>query len=81
MFKIPKQEFTAEFKELAVKRVKAGHSFGPNLQQESVDFVTENCRKKCPSQEASWQSMEFVGNAYTKGNSTDISVELIFEFL
>jgi transposase len=24
MFKIPKQEYTAEFKELAVKRVKAG---------------------------------------------------------
>lgn len=28
MFKIPKQEFTAEFKELAVKRVKAGQSVG-----------------------------------------------------
>jgi transposase len=28
MFKIPKQEFTAEFKELAVKRVQAGESVG-----------------------------------------------------
>jgi transposase len=28
MFKIPKQEFTAEFKELAVKRVKSGQSVG-----------------------------------------------------
>jgi transposase len=26
MFKIPKQEYTTEFKELAVKRVKAGES-------------------------------------------------------
>ena len=29
MFKIPKQEYTAEFKELAVKRVKAGQGIGP----------------------------------------------------
>jgi len=29
MFKIPKQEYTAEFKELAVKRVKAGQGVGP----------------------------------------------------
>lgn len=29
MFKIPKQEYTAEFKELAVKRVKAGQGTGP----------------------------------------------------
>ena len=28
MFKIPKQEFTAEFKKLAVKRVQAGESVG-----------------------------------------------------
>jgi len=28
MFKIPKQEFTAEFKQLAVKRVQAGESVG-----------------------------------------------------
>jgi transposase-like protein len=28
MFKIPKQEFTAEFKELAVKRVQAGETVG-----------------------------------------------------
>ena len=28
MFKIPKQEYTAEFKELAVKRVKDGQSNG-----------------------------------------------------
>ena len=28
MKKIPKQEYTAEFKELAVKRVKAGQSIG-----------------------------------------------------
>jgi len=28
MFKIPKQEYTAEFKELAVKRVKSGQSIG-----------------------------------------------------
>ena len=28
MFKIPKQEYTAEFKELAVKRVKSGESSG-----------------------------------------------------
>ncbi|MBN8464308.1 MAG: hypothetical protein J0M01_16090 [Dechloromonas sp.] len=28
MFKIPKQEFTAEFKELAVKRVKSGQCVG-----------------------------------------------------
>jgi len=28
MFKIPKQEFTAEFKELAVKRVRAGETAG-----------------------------------------------------
>jgi len=28
MFKIPKQEFTAEFKELAVKRVKSGQGVG-----------------------------------------------------
>jgi putative transposase len=28
MFKIPKQEFTAEFKELAVKRLKSGQSVG-----------------------------------------------------
>ena len=26
MFKIPKQEYTAEFKDLAVKRVKGGQS-------------------------------------------------------
>lgn len=29
MFKIPKQEYTAEFKELAVKRVKSGQGVGP----------------------------------------------------
>ena len=29
MFKIPKQEYTGEFKELAVKRVKAGQGIGP----------------------------------------------------
>ena len=29
MFKIPKQEYTVEFKELAVKRVKAGQGIGP----------------------------------------------------
>ena len=28
MKKIPKQEYTAEFKELSVKRVKAGQSIG-----------------------------------------------------
>ena len=28
MFKIPKQEYTAEFKDLAVKRVKSGQSIG-----------------------------------------------------
>ena len=28
MFKIPKQEYTAEFKELAVKRIQAGHRIG-----------------------------------------------------
>ena len=28
MFKIPKQEYTAEFKELAVKRVKSGQGIG-----------------------------------------------------
>lgn len=28
MFKIPKQEYTAEFKELAVKRVKEGQGIG-----------------------------------------------------
>ena len=28
MFKIPKQEYTAEFKDLAVKRVKGGQSVG-----------------------------------------------------
>ena len=28
MFKIPRQEYTAEFKELAVKRVKSGQSIG-----------------------------------------------------
>ena len=29
MFKIPKQEYIAEFKELAVKRVQGGHGVGP----------------------------------------------------
>jgi transposase len=29
MFKIPKQEYTPEFKELAVKRVKSGQGIGP----------------------------------------------------
>jgi len=29
MFKIPKQEYTAEFKELAVKRVQDGQGIGP----------------------------------------------------
>jgi len=28
MFKMPKQEYTAEFKELAVKRVKSGETVG-----------------------------------------------------
>jgi hypothetical protein len=28
MFKIPKQEYTAEFKELAVMRVKSGQGIG-----------------------------------------------------
>jgi transposase len=28
MFKIPRQEYTAEFKELAVKRVRAGQGIG-----------------------------------------------------
>jgi transposase len=28
MFKLPKQEYTAEFKELAVKRVKSGETVG-----------------------------------------------------
>jgi transposase len=28
MFKIPKQEYTAEFKDLAVKRVKSGETVG-----------------------------------------------------
>lgn len=28
MFRMPKQDYTAEFKELAVKRGKSGHSLG-----------------------------------------------------
>jgi len=31
--KIPKQEYTAEFKELAVKRVKEGQSIGPAARE------------------------------------------------
>ena len=31
--KIPKQEYTAEFKELAVKRVKAGQGIGANRRR------------------------------------------------
>jgi transposase len=33
MFKIPKQEYTAQFRELAVKRVKAGESIGTVARQ------------------------------------------------
>lgn len=38
MFKIPKQEYTAEFKELAVKRVKSGH-----LPEGRPDKVPKTC--------------------------------------
>ncbi len=33
MFKIPKQVFTSEFKELAVKRVNAGQSVGMVIRE------------------------------------------------
>lgn len=36
MFKIPKQEYTAEFKELALRRVKAKQGIGPAANPSQV---------------------------------------------
>ena len=40
MFKIPKQEFTAEFKELAVKRVKGGQGISAVARELGVSEQT-----------------------------------------
>ena len=42
MFKIPKQEYTAEFKELAVKRVKSGQSIA--VVAKSLGLVEQTLR-------------------------------------
>ncbi len=42
MFKIPKQEYTAEFKELAVKRVKSGQSI--TVVAKSLGLVEQTLR-------------------------------------
>ena len=42
MFKIPKQEYTAEFKELAVKRVKGGQSIA--VIAKSLGLVEQTLR-------------------------------------
>ena len=42
MFKIPKQEYTAEFKELAVKRVKGGQSIA--VVAKSLGLVEQTLR-------------------------------------
>ena len=38
--KIPKQEYTVEFKELAVKRVKAGQGIGAVVREGTVKLRT-----------------------------------------
>ena len=40
MFKIPKQEFTAEFRQLAVDRVKAGQSFAATAKELGMNEQT-----------------------------------------
>jgi len=40
MFKIPKQEFTAEFRQLAVDRVKAGASFAVTAKELGMNEQT-----------------------------------------
>ena len=42
MFKIPKQEYTAEFKELAVKRVRSGQSIA--VVAKSLGLVEQTLR-------------------------------------
>ena len=42
MFKIPKQEYTAEFKELAVKRVKSGQSIA--VVAKSLGLIEQTLR-------------------------------------
>ena len=37
MFKIPKQEYTAEFKDLVVKRVRSGQSLGAVAKSKAAD--------------------------------------------
>ena len=40
MFKIPKQEFTAEFRQLAVDRVKAGQGFAATAKELGMNEQT-----------------------------------------
>jgi len=42
MFKIPKQEFTVEFMELAVKRVKSGQSVGMVARELGLEQTPRN---------------------------------------
>ena len=46
MKRLPKQEYTAEFKELAVKRVKAGQQVGDGSLVQNSDRVKPICKPR-----------------------------------
>jgi hypothetical protein len=71
MFKIPKPEYTAEFKELAVKRVRDGQGYaavardlGRSLQLASVRFPTQRSlhRDQRPSLVGRKRHLKFFGS-------------------
>lgn len=53
-FKIPKQEYTAEFKGLAVKRVKTGQSIGAVARE--LSLVEQTLRNGVKAAEAGWRN-------------------------
>ena len=66
MFKIPKQEYTAEFKELAVKRVKSGETVGAVARD--LGLVEQTLRN--------WVKSAKAGKLHAPGAKTVISEQL-----
>ena len=61
--KIPKQEYTAEFKELSVKRVKAGQSVGAVARE--LGLIEQTLRNWVKAAEAAAASMSASGRTTT----------------
>ncbi len=47
MFKIPKPEYTAEFKQLAVERVMDGQRFGAVAKDLGLNVKANECVRSC----------------------------------